>query len=131
MNPDERWESEDRMFFGMSSLNLSRAFNRAFDMDTTSYNNLDTNYAANQGMYGVTIDYFWIAKRDCTGSGDMFEVDSLTCAGGSSCAANLDTDPPYNFCTASCYYTCETCDGSLPQNCSTCNSTNHRVMAGS
>ena len=38
-NPNDRYEEEDRMFFGMSAFNLSRAMIRQFDMDT------ETDYA--------------------------------------------------------------------------------------
>lgn len=33
-NPPNRYEEEDKMFFGMSAFNLSRAMVREFDMDT-------------------------------------------------------------------------------------------------
>ena len=65
------------MFYGMSSLNISRAFNRIYDMDTTQYNNLDTNYVANYGVYEITMDYYFIVERSCNYSDpniDYFDV---------------------------------------------------------
>lgn len=41
------YRDEDRMFFGMSAFNLSRASNRRFRFDTTQYASLSTNYATN------------------------------------------------------------------------------------
>lgn len=49
------------MFFGISALNLSRAFNRSFDMDTTEYADLSVSYISNYGVYALMMDYFWIA----------------------------------------------------------------------
>lgn len=56
-NPN--YQSQDRMFYGMSAFRLSRAIQRLFNLQTISYGNLATGYLSNYGTYGVTIDYFW------------------------------------------------------------------------
>ncbi len=78
-NSAVNYRSEDRMFFGMSAFNLSRASNRRFSLDTTQYANLNTNYATNQGTYAVTIDFFMIAVRVCNTSDPWFDVYDMDC----------------------------------------------------
>ena len=56
------------MFFGISSLNISRAVDRAFNFETTNYTNLDNNFVTNSGTYNIMVDYFWIARRGCNTS---------------------------------------------------------------
>ncbi len=93
------------MFFGISSLNISRAADRAFYMDTTNYNALSTNYAANHGTYNVMVDYFWIAVRGCNSSHPWFVVADQSCESDNNCPGGTHQTNPGSFCLG-CYYTC-------------------------
>lgn len=118
------------MFFGISSLNTSRAHNRYFSMDTTQYNSLDTGYGSNFGTYSIMVDYFWIAVSGCNSSHPWFVVNDQSCVQNNNCPNSTYQTNPGSFCHG-CDYTCQTCDGAHPQNCTACDSTKFRYLNSS
>jgi hypothetical protein len=66
-----RYQADDRAFWGISSLNVSRGFSRGFNFQTNFFDltggTVDTNYLAfaNSGTYQVILSHFFIATRGC------------------------------------------------------------------
>lgn len=85
------YRQRDRMFFGMSAFNLSRARDRKFVLDTDQRSNLNTNYDTNEGTYAVTIDFFMIAVRGCNASDPWFDVYDMDCENDCDNPANDPT----------------------------------------
>ena len=132
-----RYEDADRMFWGMTAFNVSRAFSRGFNLQTdytttTSPLNIDANYAAysNAGTYLVSMDYFFIATRNCDNSSHWFIVTTQTCQSNCTSPLTYTLNSTARYCN-SCDQTCLTCDGSLPNNCTSCLNTTYRVLASS
>lgn len=130
-----RYRSQDRMFWGINGFNFSRGYIRSFHFQSDFYdhsNNLDNNYAsyANHGTYAVSLDYFWIARRGCNlTANEWWNVVTSSCVADNSCADPVFETLPggARFCQT-CNYTCKTCDGSLADNCTDCESTYFRSL---
>ena len=86
-------------------MNISRAHDREFSLDTTQYNNLDTNYVSNYATYNIMVDYFWLAVRGCNNSHPWFVVSDQSCVSNNNCPSGEYETNPGSFCHT-CYYTC-------------------------
>lgn len=94
-NPD--YLDQNKMFFAISSFNVSRAMPRIFGFDSSNYaalNEMDNNeYSYNYGSHVIGTSYFYIATRDCTGGGnDWFNTDPTVLDCVNTCPAVKSND---------------------------------------
>lgn len=132
-----RYTQNNRMFWGITSFNMSRGFIHGFNFQNDYYSisgaNLNTNYLTyvNQGTYEIILTHFYIATRDCNLTNQQFfQVPTQTCV-TNNCWSNLTytlNGSNNQYCTY-CDYTCLTCDGSLSTNCKTCLNTTFRSLS--
>lgn len=126
-----RYESNRRMFFGMSAFNFTKASAKQFALDTTNYAAMESTYAL-ASVSNLRLTYYFFVERNCAGGqffynnwGDPTQDDCL-----GSCASKTDrptNDPTYDQCLA-CHVTCVTCNTNSASACVTCNASNFRVM---
>jgi hypothetical protein len=83
-----RYQDVNRMFFGMSSFNFTKAGSKQFMLDTSVVNNIYSTYSLTNTISNVKLSYFFFAERSCTGNPYFYTnwIDHSLDACSSTCA---------------------------------------------